>query len=115
MCSFQNLYKISDTLFNPGPYSCFVAVGVPLAIGYSLNKALPQWERFLGMATLVVSVQVLSATLSRASLIAAIVGCLFEINDIKKAKDVAEILLKKPLKKYNQLAILEMPTRVKEW
>ena len=31
--SYHNLYKVTGTLFNPGPYSGFVAVGVPLALG----------------------------------------------------------------------------------
>ena len=39
--SQHSLYKITGTLFNPGPFSGFVAVGVPLALSFSLNKIIP--------------------------------------------------------------------------
>ncbi len=72
--SYHSLYKITGTFFNPGPYSGFVAVGVPLALGYSLDKTLPRWERWLGIVTLAATVLVLPAAMSRAAWIAAIAG-----------------------------------------
>ena len=73
--SYHNLYKITGTFFNPGPYSGFVAVGVPLALSYSLSKTLSRFERWLGMATLLACALVLPAAMSRAAWIAAIAGC----------------------------------------
>ena len=73
--SYHNLYKITGTFFNPGPYSGFVAVGVPLALCYSFDKTLSRWERCLGIATLVSALLVLPAAMSRAAWIAAAIGC----------------------------------------
>ena len=63
--SHHNLYKITGSLFNPGPYAGFLAVGVPLALGYAWDKALTRWERWLGMITLAAALLALPATMSR--------------------------------------------------
>ena len=76
MRSYHSLYKITGTLFNPGPYSGFIATGIPLALGFSIDKSLPRWKRWPGIATLTVSILVLPATMSRAAWIAALVGCI---------------------------------------
>ena len=73
--SFHNLFKITGTFFNPGPYAGFVAVGVPLALSFSLNKSLSRWVRWLGSVSLVASALVLPVTMSRAAWLAASVGC----------------------------------------
>ncbi len=72
--SYHSLYRITGSLFNPGPYSGFVAVGVPLALAYALDKKLPCWERWLGIITLAAAGLVLPAAMSRAAWLAAIVG-----------------------------------------
>ena len=69
------LYSITGTFFNPGPYSGFIAVGIPLALSFSLNKSLPKWEQILGAFTLFLSLPALTAAMSRAAWIAAFVGC----------------------------------------
>ena len=74
--SHHSLYKITGTFFNPGPFSGFLAVGVPLALAFSLDMTLPRWVRLLGMTALATAVIVLPATMSRAAWIAAVVGCL---------------------------------------
>lgn len=95
--SNHGLFKITGTFFNPGPYAGFVAVaGVcglacvarwqPLA-----TRVFSSWSRFrrqrpavlilgvapylLGWGAAILAVVVLPATMSRAGLIAAAVGC----------------------------------------
>ena len=75
--SNHNLYKITGTLFNPGPFSGFVAVAIPLALSYSLDKTLLRIERWLGICTLFFTFLVLPATMSRAAWIAAFFGCIY--------------------------------------
>lgn len=72
--SNHSLYKVTGSLFNPGPYSGFVAVGIPLALGYALDKTLPRWERWLGIVTLAAALLVLPVAMSRAAWLAAITG-----------------------------------------
>ena len=72
--SYHGLYKITGSFFNPGPYSGFVAVGVPLALAYVLDKALLAWERWLGGTTLIAALLVLPAAMSRAAWLATIAG-----------------------------------------
>ncbi|MDR3093039.1 MAG: O-antigen ligase family protein [Bacteroidales bacterium] len=72
--SYHSLYKITGSLFNPGPYAGFVAVGVPLALTYAIDKQHSRWERWLGSATLLATLLVLPATGSRAAWLAALVG-----------------------------------------
>ena len=75
--SHHSLYNITGTLFNPGPYSGFVAAIVPLALSHSLDKTLHRWERRLGMSTLFFALFALPATMSRAAWLAAFVGCMY--------------------------------------
>ena len=85
--SHHILYKITGTLFNPGPFSGFVAVGVPLALRYALDKALPRWVRWLGISTLGASILVLSATMSRAAWMATVAGCILILaNSIQNSR-----------------------------
>ena len=72
--SYHNLYKITGTLFNPGPYSGLVAMGAPLALSFSSDKTLPRWEQWLGTATLFAATLVLLVTMSRSACLAAIFG-----------------------------------------
>jgi len=75
MHSYHNLYRITGTFSNPGPYAGFLAVGAPLALGVSFDKTLFRWERWLGVGALLACLLVLPATMSRAAWIAAAVGC----------------------------------------
>ncbi len=72
--SYHGLYKVTGSLFNPGPYAGFVAVGVPLALGYTLDKNITKWEHWFGIFTLLTVMLVLPATMSRAAWMAAIIG-----------------------------------------
>jgi len=73
--SYHNLYRITGTFSNPGLYAGLIAVGAPLALGYSFEKFLTRWERWMGLTTLLACMLVLPATMSRAAWIAAAVGC----------------------------------------
>ncbi len=73
--SYHGLYKMTGSLFNPGPYSGVVAVGAPLALGYALDKTLSKWERWLGIVTLATTLLVLPAAMSRAAWLAVLAGC----------------------------------------
>ena len=72
--SYHGLYKITGSFFNPGPYSGFVAAGIPLAMAYALDKTLSGWERWLGKIVLIAALLVLPAAMSRAAWLGAIFG-----------------------------------------
>ena len=72
--SYHTVFKITGTLFNPGPYSCFVVVGIPIALGFASDKTISRWEQWLGWVTSAIAIIVLVATMSRAAWIAAIAG-----------------------------------------
>ena len=75
--SYHNLYNITGSLFNPGPYAGFIAIGAPLALNYLLNKTLSNWRQWLGVFTISAIGLLLPVTMSRAAWIAAIAGCIF--------------------------------------
>ena len=72
--SYHSLYKVTGTLLNPGPYSCFLAVGIPVALGYVFYNKSTRWKQWLSIATLSVAIPALIASMSRAAWIAAIAG-----------------------------------------
>lgn len=72
--SYNELFSITGTFFNPGPYSGFLALGVPLALGFSLDKGLSRMKRSLGFVCLVAIFLILPSTMSRASWVAAFAG-----------------------------------------
>ena len=77
LSSWHAFYKITGGFFNPGPYSGFVATGVPLALHYLFDKTASRWERWLSVGVLAASFLILPAAMSRAAWIAAFVGCIF--------------------------------------
>ena len=83
--SFNNSFKITGSFYNPGPFSGYIAVVVPLAL-YFLVKDIPTVKERRGfhflrwcisLLTISLSAVILPATLSRASWLAVIIGCLF--------------------------------------
>jgi O-antigen ligase len=74
--AYHHLYSVTGSLFNPGPYSGFIAAGVPLALGHILDKNRRKWERWLGVMVLAGAALVLPAAMSRAAWIAALAGCM---------------------------------------
>lgn len=81
--SYNSVFAISGSFFNPGPYSGFLACGVPLALYFTL-KGRNRAEKILGIAGIVSSVVILPATMSRAAWIAVFAGCLYFVPKSKK-------------------------------
>lgn len=90
--SYHNLFKLTGSFFNSGPYSGYVVVVAPLALYAMLKDGivfkrkfyigfLPHYLRFT-VSILAFSgvVLVLPATMSRAAWIAATVGCGFVLS-----------------------------------
>lgn len=85
--SHHNLFKITGTLFNPGPFAGFLSIVAPLAVCNllldwritNIRFHRPLWFRYLrlgiSLATLVSILLVLPATLSRASWLASFGAC----------------------------------------
>ena len=72
--SYHTVYPITGSLFNPGPYSGFLAAGFPIALTNSLDKEVTGWRKWLGIITLIAVLLVLPVTMSRAAWLAAIAG-----------------------------------------
>jgi tetratricopeptide (TPR) repeat protein len=87
--SQHNLFRITGSFFNPGPFACYVATVLPMAFFYTFKyqtcckvkyhpRNMPIY--FLGgisTLTVIASVLILPAAMSRISWIAAIGGCGF--------------------------------------
>lgn len=70
------LYPATGTFYNPGPYCGSLAMLMPMALFYTLEKklALPYW---LSAAYLLLSLPLLPVLLGRTGWIAAAAGCLY--------------------------------------
>ncbi len=66
-------FELTGSFFNPGPYSGFLVVILPLALHYTLTTC--RVTRILSGLVLVLLLLVLPATLSRGAWLAAIAGC----------------------------------------
>lgn len=67
------LFRLTGTFFNPGPYSGFLAVALPLCLWTVLRfEKMMQYAGWLGIALILV---LLPAGMSRSAWIAAAVGC----------------------------------------
>ena len=69
------LFQITGAFYNPGPYAGFLALGVPVGLGFFLDKKMMRWKRMLGLVSLGAILLVLPTTMSRAAWIAAAAGC----------------------------------------
>lgn len=90
--SYHNLFKLTGSFFNSGPYSGYVVIVAPLALYTMLKDAvvfkrkffigfLPHYVRFtISILAFTGVVLVLPATMSRAAWIAALVGCGFVLS-----------------------------------
>ena len=86
--SFHNLYPVTGSFFNPGPYAGYLALIAPIAFYYCINDCRVfqhKWHsRYLSlylrgglsMLTLVCIVLILPSTMSRAAWLAALCGCI---------------------------------------
>ncbi len=87
--SQHNLFRITGSFFNPGPYACYVATILPMAFYFALKYQICNKVKFharniplyflwiISILTVSVSVLVLPAAMSRISWIATIGGCGF--------------------------------------
>jgi len=76
--SYHSLFAISGSFFNPGPYSGFLACGVPLALFCVLNSCY-RAEKILGMVCLIAVGLILPAAMSRAAWLAVVAGSILVI------------------------------------
>ncbi|MDR1098635.1 MAG: O-antigen ligase family protein [Tannerella sp.] len=72
--SYHHIFPITGSLFNPGPYSGFIAVGTPLALSRILPRHVGKIERVLCLAVLAVVLWALALAESRAAWLAALAG-----------------------------------------
>jgi tetratricopeptide (TPR) repeat protein len=88
--SQHSLFKITGSFFNPGPYSGWLAMVSPIALGYAIinrkgrEVSRSLFERIskisvkvLGILTVLCILLILPAAMSRASWLAALGGCAF--------------------------------------
>jgi tetratricopeptide (TPR) repeat protein len=70
----NNLYLTTGSFFNPGPYSGYLALVMPLAIVEACRKNGLQAVRFISILTVIAILLVLPAAMSRAAWMATIAG-----------------------------------------
>jgi len=87
--SQHNLFRITGSFFNPGPYSCYVAVILPMAFYYTIKYRICYKVNFhlrnisiyflwgISVLTVVSSILVLPVAMSRTAWIAGCGGCGF--------------------------------------
>ncbi|MDR2027316.1 MAG: O-antigen ligase family protein [Prevotellaceae bacterium] len=88
--SQHNLFKITGSFFNPGPYSGWLAMVFPMALGYMIfnrkghkitqslfNRIRATSVKILGTLTVLCISTILPSAMSRASWLAALGGCAF--------------------------------------
>jgi O-antigen ligase len=68
------LFNITGTFLNPGPYACFLAVILPMAVWGICEKGFGVMRVVSGLSVGAI-LMVLPATMSRAAWVAAVVGC----------------------------------------
>jgi O-antigen ligase len=78
--SYHNLFKITGSFFNPGPYGGYLAIVFPVALYYWLHeiqcgiRVLAIAVKWIAGITCIAILWVLPATMSRASWLAVIAG-----------------------------------------
>ena len=71
--SYHNIFSVTGSFYNPGPYSGFLACGVPLALHCVLNGR-NRAEKVLGLFCLIAVGLILPASMSRAAWVAVVAG-----------------------------------------
>lgn len=75
--SHHNGYLFTGSFYNPGPYACYLAVLLPIAVFAFRNteyKLLSRMARWLGTGIVLACIILIPASLSRTAMIAAAVG-----------------------------------------
>jgi O-antigen ligase len=74
--SLNALFSLTGTFYNPGPFAGYLAVLLPIAVGFLLRgEKTPLPLRCLCWACLLSTLLVLPASLSRTAWLATLVGC----------------------------------------
>jgi Lipid A core - O-antigen ligase and related enzymes len=105
--SQHGLFKITGSFFNPGPYACYLAVIFPMAFYYTLRyricykvklhfRNIPIYLLWgVSMLTVVSSILVLPAAMSRTAWIACVGGCgLVVMYFLAKNKNVKSLVIR---------------------
>lgn len=83
--SHHTLFRLTGSFFNPGPYSGYLAVCLPLCLGwilrYGRSKSEDRWEKrrlyYFAWICLVAILTILPSGMSRSAWIAAATGCVW--------------------------------------
>ncbi len=85
--SAHALFRVTGSFFNPGPYAGYLAMILPMAVFYSIRdgkfihgpfrrRLLYHYVRWgIALSTLICTIMILPATMSRAAWIAGGIGC----------------------------------------
>lgn len=71
--SLHARYPVTGSFYNPGPYCCFLAVVIPLAVGWVIETSYKA-KRYIGVLFLLLSVSLMPVLMGRTGWIAAFVG-----------------------------------------
>lgn len=69
----HHLYSYTGSFYNPGPYACFLAIGVPLALRWAVEPE-NKLQNFIGISMAMLSAILIPATMSRTALSACVIG-----------------------------------------
>lgn len=94
--SGHQIFKITGSFFNPGPYGGFVALFIPFSLHYWLfyRKANTKIS-YIFLVVLILSFLILPATLSRTAWVAAILGCVVVLFFQQETKAIWKKIRKK--------------------
>ena len=105
--SQHNLFRVTGSFFNPGPYACYVAVIFPMAFYYTVKYRDCYKVKFhvrnvsiyllwgISVLTVVSSILVLPAAMSRAAWLAGCGGCgLVLLSFLAKSKKVKTFVIR---------------------
>jgi hypothetical protein len=77
------MYPVTGSFYNPGPYGCYLALTVPLAVwvmfgiekrGYGSNKRILMAVKILALIALLCDAVLMPVTMSRTAWVAAVIG-----------------------------------------
>ena len=73
--SNHSLYALTGSFYNPGPYSGYLAITLPVALGILLEQSKRNMPYYLSMGCIGTAIVVLPAGMSRSAWIAVVVSC----------------------------------------
>ena len=72
--SNHSMFRLTGSFYNPGPYSGYLAMSLPMLLYYFL-RSKSQWQSYLTAVGILLLLVVLPAGMSRTAWIASAVGC----------------------------------------